>query len=229
VTFRSFLHASVAKTWDWTRPARGDSANKCVLTFLGSTPRKSETKGTCKATTARALEAMNTPGAPPLDKENVQDVSQTPEENIVDSPQIIETDKDKEPLDTDAENQQPVNTDPSTDKEDGLKDVDIEEGNKEKENKPIERKRSVAPRSPSQLGRNPPPNKWKKPLWLWALIILVIISLIGTLVITVVSAVKGELSKTALGFLVFFAVIVVCVAPIACYTRANLFAMGYAH
>jgi hypothetical protein len=108
-----------------------------------------------------------------------------------------------------------------------LKDVDIEQGRTENK-KPEIKKRSVAMRSPEQMGV-PQPRQKNKPLWLWILLVLAILSLIGTVSIIVVSAVQGGLSQVALGFLIFFAIVLVCCVPYACFTRAQFFAMGMVH
>lgn len=216
----------------------------CVFAFLNAATSAVITSKGHKGDTAAVLNAMATPSAPntPLtDKENVQDVSQTPEENIIEE-------KEDKTVDTvlvaDAASEEFVsnNTDTSVtedkedDTEDGLmkspsdglmKDVDIEEGRTETEEPTKKRVGSVAPRSPSQMGRNPPPKR--KPLWLYMLIIMVLAAFIGALIVTVVSGTRGEVSKVAMGFLIFFAIIIVCVAPIACYTRANFFALGMIH
>lgn len=171
-------------------------------------------------------DAMSTPAAPLADKENVQDVTETPEENTVNSPSEEKTeDKTVATVPEDADPALSTELTADDDKDDqNVNDKDqsedIEEG------KPVKRL-SVAPRSPSQMGRSPPPKR--KPLWLYMVIFLVVFSFIGALVITVVSATRGGLTKTAMGFLIFFAVVLVCVAPIACYTRANFFAMGMVH
>jgi len=167
---------------------------------------------------------MSSPAAPPAaetDKENVQDATQTaeniPPDEAEEKDTATELTMDSEP--------KAVNTDTSSDQEDGLHDVDVEEGITE-EKEPVMR-RSVAPRSPSMLGRNPLPKG--KPLWLWILLIMVVISVIGAITITAVSATRGGLSKVAMGFLIFFSIVIVCIVPIACYTRANFFAMGMVH
>jgi hypothetical protein len=188
----------------------------------------------------------NAPNTPPTDKENVQDVSQTPEENIIEEKEdktvdTVLADAASEELEF-ASNDLDISAteEKEDDAEDGLMKgpddglmkgpddpVDIEEG-RTGTPEPKNKRRSVAPpRSPSQMGRNPPPKR--KPLWLYMLIIMIIAAFIGALVITAVSATKGEVSKVAMGFLIFFAIMIVCVAPIACYTRANFFALGMIH
>lgn len=162
---------------------------------------------------------MATPSAPPVDKENVQDTLQTLENNMDDSnvskveEKTVATEIEDPVL--------PTDTAESHDDK-GIKDAEMmEEGRQnDEDDEPKKKRGSVAPRSPSQLGRNPPPKR--KPLWLWMVIILVALSFIGALVITVFAATQGGLTRTAMGFLIFFAIVIVCVAPIMCYTRANV-------
>ena len=121
----------------------------------------------------------------------------------------------------------------SADKDEDLEDADVEEGRMEKDEQ-LKMRNSVAS-SGSQEGNTPPgspvrrataPMPKTKPLWLYMIIVLVVISVIGALIITAVAATRGGLTKLALGFLIVFALVIVCVVPIACYTRANFFANG---
>jgi hypothetical protein len=170
----------------------------------------------------------------PIDKENVQDTSQTPEENM--TPVVnLEDKQDSVTVGTEAESEVKTVTSPFQDEEENdalihdddglLKDVDIEEGRLEM--KQPGKKRSVAMRDPAQMGV-PPPRK-TKPVWLWILLILAVLSLVGAITIIIVSAVQGGLTKVALGFLIFFGFVLVCCVPYACFTRAQFFAMGMVH
>jgi hypothetical protein len=181
---------------------------------------------------------MSSPSAPtPAHDENVQG-----SENVQDVSQAVaETEDDKKPaaeeeklalvetVDISAVEDKPLDdsaaTDPSADTGEDLQDVDIEEGRAEKHEQMKRASKSPSPQ-PSPTRRATAPMPKKKPLWLYMIIILVIISVIGALIITAVAATRGGLSKLALGFLIVFALVLVCVVPIACYTRANFFANG---
>lgn len=176
------------------------------------------------------------PSNAPIDKENEQDVSLTPEDNV--APVLDLEDKDAVTVGTEAESDVKTVSSPFQDEKEEknddlmheddelLKDVDIEEGRPAIQANP-EKKRSVAMRDPAQIGVQPP--RKNKPLWLWILLILAVLSLIGTITIIIVSAVQGGLTKVALGFLIFFGFVLICCVPYACFTRAQFFAMGMIH